>query len=266
VVAVKFLVDFLLKKKINFIYFIFPAFIVSASAPFVYWKYRFVDYDEKFVAACEAETYVKIYNDPPKDLVAFQSENIEKYTTDSSRKWHNIKRYGLNSVVVYDRSGKKAIDGIANQWKKLTLVDRSDKECNVFEGYVSGHPKYSNQRENGIPEQCLVVKVLDSIDNVNFIDTIKSIDVMYSDDSFSISRHHTKIVNSRTNEMFIEVQQVLAGFPRFPNNFYAGFISWAKPCLKANQFREDKIQGPAAKSIIFNEQKVKELKEKGYGI
>ena len=202
-------------------------------------------------------------------MVALYSSNPNKYISYGSSTTLNItemKRYGLDSLVIYEKSKKRALDGIADRWKKLTLVDQGDSRCKVFNEFVNKNDQYSRRLKRDLPDQCLVVEILEGTDNVNFINPVKAIDVMYHNNHFSVSKHNTKIVNDRNGEVFIEVQQVLAGFPRFPHNFYAGFVSNSKTCKKADQLREDEIQGPSAKSIIFNEKKVKQLKEKGYGV
>jgi hypothetical protein len=54
--------------------------------------------------------------------------------------------------------------------------------------------------------------------------------------------------------------------PLIPSHFYAGFVSKPKKCGKADNFREDKVNVSLVDLIIFNPKKVKELKDKGYGL
>jgi hypothetical protein len=255
-----------LKKPVGYFKVFVVVFIVVAASPFLYWKYRFEQFADIKADFCEQQSYAKIYSEPPKDMVALHGKDPSKYfsyASISGINWTEVENYHLNSLVIYDDSSKRAQDSIENQWKKLSLVDRDSNQCELFDRYV---------KEKNIPvydfpkNKCVVVEVLDSIDSVNFIDTERTIDVLYANSPFVVSLHRAKVVNQKNDEVYMDIQEVLADFPRYPSHFYAGFVSKSKKCGKADDFREDYVQGPLAQSIIFNPKKVKELKEKGYGL
>jgi hypothetical protein len=179
------------------------------------------------------------------------------------KSWNDFENYNLNSVVVFDTPNARSIDGVQGKWKKLTMVMRPSIHCELFDNYL---------KEKEIPhfnfpkDRCVAVEGLDNTDNVNFIDTVRTIDVLYANSPFVVSLHRAKVVNQKNDEVYMDIQEVLADFPRYPSHFYAGFVSKSKMCSKADDFREDYVQGPLAQSIIFNPKKVKELKEKGYGL
>jgi hypothetical protein len=254
------------KKPVSFFKVFVVVFIMVAASPFLYWKYRFEQFADIEVDLCEQQSYAKIYNEPPKDMVALHGKDPSKYfsyASISGINWTEVENYHLNSLVIYDGSSKRALDSVEKQWKKLSLVDRDSNQCELFDRYV---------KEKNIPaydfpkDKCVVIEVLDNTDNVNFIDTVRTIDVLYANSPFVVSLHRAKVINQKNDEVYMDIQEVLADFPRYPSHFYAGFVSKFKKCSKADDFRELRLYGASIMSIIFNTKKVQKLKEKGYGL